>query len=356
MGIFDRIRRGTSPGEAATWRYPLDRSQDRVYTDGFAGDLYVWDIDKTYIATDMHSLAALVRIPFERGVDKLNIAGTEVLLRALRRGPSGGATYASNPIYFVSASPPQLRAVLERKMVLDGVEFDGITFKDQLTLVRLRRVQKLTAQVGYKLAALLLNRAELPWTVRETLFGDDSETDALIYALYADIVAGRLRGERLVRTLRRNGTDFEDAAYIDELSRELPTAELVHRVYINMETRKPRAGFDAFGPRLVACYDTFQMALMLVQEGKVAPQTAADVGRALLDRPNRQSLGLLRSAFDLVERGLLTLDTLRELWPDLHRRHLLPRWVALTDAPGPKLLETSEPPGFLTPEHLLAPE
>jgi hypothetical protein len=356
VGLFDRIRRTAGPVEAPAWRYPLDRSQDRTYPDGFAGDLYVWDIDKTYLATDMHSLGAVLRIPLERGIDKLNIAGTEVLLRALRRGAAPADAYASNPIYFVSASPPQLRAVLERKMVLDGVEFDGITFKDQLTLIRLRRLQKLTAQVGYKLAALLLNRRELPWTVRETLFGDDSESDALIYALYADIVAGRLRGDRLVRTLRRNGTDVEDAAYIDELSRDLPTGELVHRIYINLETRRPRATFDAFGPRLVACYDTFQMALHLAQDAKVTPQTAADVARALLDRPGRQPLGLLRSALDLVERGLLSLDTLRDLWPELHRRHLLPRWVALTDEPGPPLLQQSDPPGFVCPPDLLAPD
>ncbi|MCB9729719.1 MAG: hypothetical protein H6744_05445 [Deltaproteobacteria bacterium] len=356
MGILDRIRRGRGDGTPPPWRYPLERTQDRQYANGYAGDLYVWDIDKTYLATDMHSLGAVLRIPLERGIDKQNIAGTEILLRALRRGAATGGSFRSNPLYFVSASPPQLRAVLERKMVLDGVEFDGITFKDQLALMRLRRVHKLTAQVGYKLAALLLNRRELPWTVRETLFGDDSESDAFIYAVYADIVAGRLRGERLVRTLRRNHVDIEDSAYIDELSADLPAAELVHRVYINLETRTPPARFEGYGPRLVPCYDSFQMALHLVQDRKIAAQAALDVGRALLDRPERQPLGLLRSAFDLVERGVLSLATLRELWPDLHRRHLLPTWVALSDEAGPPLLSLSDPPGFLTPAELLAPE
>src|SRR5690606_37832680 len=112
------------------YTYPLDRSNDRVFPAGWRGRIYVWDIDKTYLATEIHSVRALLLVPFEFAVDKRNVAGTSALLRALRRGVAPPGLTLANPIYFVSASPPQLRTVIQRKMLLDGVEHDGITFKD----------------------------------------------------------------------------------------------------------------------------------------------------------------------------------------------------------------------------------
>jgi phosphoribosylamine--glycine ligase len=41
--------------------------------------------------------------------------------------------------------------------------------------------------------------------VRETLFGDDAEVDALVYSIYADAIAGRLHSEELARVLEAAG-------------------------------------------------------------------------------------------------------------------------------------------------------
>jgi phosphatidate phosphatase APP1 len=219
VGLFDRLRRADPTSEP--YRYPLDRTQERSFSPDFTGDLHIWDIDETYLATDIDSLKGMLSVPLDRAVDKRNVAGTDLLLRALRRGPDIGGPVRSNPLYFVSASPPQMRRVIQKKMLLDGVEFDGITFKDQLALLRAGRVSALKHHVAYKLSALLLNRAELPWEVTEWTFGDDTETDALIYALYADIVAGRLRGPPLASTLRLNGCETEDCSYVARLAGHL---------------------------------------------------------------------------------------------------------------------------------------
>src|SRR5439155_26568806 len=140
--------------------------------------------DGTYLATDLTSLKKALAIPFQFAVDKATIPGAVSLLRELRHGP--GEKPSFTPLYFVSASPPQLRSVLERKMVLDGVEFDGIAFKDQLKLALRGRLGELKNHTGYKLTALLEYRTRLPRRTRWRLLGDDLESDAEIYTMFAD--------------------------------------------------------------------------------------------------------------------------------------------------------------------------
>ncbi len=338
------------------YRYPLDRTQERIFPPDFSGRIYVWDIDKTYLASDIDSLRGLLAIPLEFAVDKRNVAGTPALLRALRRGTADEGLTDANPIYFVSASPPQLRSVIERKMLLDGVEYDGITFKDQLWLARRAKFGKLREQIGYKLSALLLNRMELPADCVETLFGDDSEADGLIYSMYADIVAGRLRGEQLQRTLLKRGVRAEDAAYVRDLADEVPAREMVGRVYINLENKSDPSRFADFGPSLVPCWDTFQMALSLYEDGHLLAPSVGDVGAALIENYGRNAPSLLRSAADLVSRGHLGLANLQALWPTLVERELAPDYFVVDEArrdehppaPAPK------PGAMRTPKGLIA--
>lgn len=347
MGALSRLSRLLSrrddADDAQPYAFPLDRTQDRTFDDAFEGDVFFWDIDKTYLASEFDSLKGLLAVPLEFAIDKRNVAGTDVLLRALRRGTGDGARYRSNPLYFVSASPPQLRGVLQRKMQLDGVEYDGITFKDQLALLKSGRVAAIKHHVGYKLTALLLNRAELPWGVRETTFGDDSESDALIYGLYADIVAGRLRGESLRRTLTRHHVEPEDVAFIGDLTAEMPETDLVDRIYINLENRTSPASFLPWGRRIVPCYDVFQMAVHLHHEDKIARSAVVEVGRDLLNHYERQPIGLVRSALDLLERGLLGVAWLSELWPTLREEQLVPRYVCIDGTLATDLAEAAAP-------------
>ncbi|MFO0747685.1 MAG: phosphatase domain-containing protein [Myxococcota bacterium] len=344
MGIFSR-------GPKPPYEYPLERTNDRHFSEGWSGPLYVWDIDKTYLATEIHNLRGLLAVPFEFAIDKRNVAGTAALLRALRRGKSERGLTKSNPIYFVSASPPQLRRVIQRKMLLDGVEFDGITFKDQLELVKRRQLGKLREQIGYKLSALLLNRRELPWSASETLFGDDSESDALVYTIYGDTVAGRLRGERLVKVLSHNGVAAEDGHYVASLADGMPEKEIVRGIYINLEVRRNPELFEGFSPRVVPCHDTFQAALRLYEDGHIAVEGVLDVAEQLVVTFARRPPSLLRSAADMVARRGVGLATVAELWDALQARELAPDYFVV----DPGRLPMHPPPnvpsdGWLTPE------
>src|SRR5690606_35987944 len=127
----------------------------------------------------------LLSIPLELAVDKRALPGTVPLLRALRRGPT--ETSQLVPLYFVSGSPVQLRRVIEEKMTLDGVGFDGVTFKDQLGLLRRRRPRAIIHQVGYKLIALLLYRLEASERARWMMFGDDVEADVDVFRLFGRV-------------------------------------------------------------------------------------------------------------------------------------------------------------------------
>ncbi len=175
----------------------IDQTMSRVLPADYRGDILIWDIDKTYLDTHFSSWRGLARIPFELAIDKRTIPGAVPVLRALRRGP--GNESALVPLFFVSGSPPQLRRVIERRMMIDGVDFDGITFKDQLKLLLSGRPSGITAQVGYKLTALLLYKKKLPDGAHFLLFGDDVERDAEIFTLFGDICAG----------LSTNGLDFK---------------------------------------------------------------------------------------------------------------------------------------------------
>ena len=338
---------------AGSYAFPLDRSQQRDFAGGYEGDLFYWDIDKTYLDTDHESVLGLVAVTWEMAVDKREVAATDVLLRALRRGAPASGEIWSNPIYFVSASPPQLRTVIERKMLMDGVEFDGITFKDQLALIRAGKMNRLRAHVAYKLSALLLYRRELPWTVRETLFGDDSESDALIYGLYADIVAGRLRGEVLEATLRKNGALPEDALYVTDLAAGMPSEELVDRVYIHLTRGRPKHTYARWGSILVPHEDTLQAAVTLLDEGKIRPGALVEVTRAMIERYGRGSAEVLRSLFDVVDRGYARLSTLERVWDLLRAERLVPESLSLRTSEGPG--EVARHDGdFVTPIRYLA--
>ena len=331
------------------YRYPLQRTQERIYEADFSGPLYIWDIDETYLSTDIDTVRGMLAVPLDLPIDKRNVAGTDTLLRALRRGPDLEGPVQSNPLYFVSASPPQLRKVIEKKMLLDGVEFDGITFKDQLSLLRNGRVGMLKHHIAYKLSALLLNRRELPWDVYESAFGDDTENDALIYALYADIVAGRLRGPNLANTLRLNGCDTEDCSYVARLAGQLKRKELVKAIYIRLKKRTPPGRFHVYSRRLVPCYDMLQMGLHLLERGEIAEAQLLELARELVVSGSRDTVGIARSAFDLAERGHIGAETLAAVWPDLREASLVPKSAAISCEEAAPAHEQEDGQDFVTP-------
>lgn len=197
---------------ASTLTSPLSRRIDRTLPADDTGPVYTFDIDKTYLDTRFARARDLLRVPLEVAIDKRPFPGIADLIRAVQRGSA--STGRDRPAFFVSASPAQLRPVLERRMVLDEIVVDGITLKNWAYFLKKLRVQALKEQIFYKLLALLVTRAELPLRSYEVLFGDDSESDALIYSVYSAVVARKLVGHALERVLEAEGVDRTERSLI----------------------------------------------------------------------------------------------------------------------------------------------
>ncbi len=255
----------------------IQQSNERTLPQDYSGQILLWDIDKTYLDTSFSSKRGLLAIPLEFAIDKRSVPGAVPLLRALRRG--SGAQSALTPLYFVSGSPPQLRKVIEKKMLLDGIQSDGISFKDQWALVRAGRAKDIKRQIGYKVAALLMYRQTIPADARWLLFGDDVESDAEAFLLFGEICCD-LRGDALRQRLAAGDVHRDDQDLILELSNDLALGpDPVERVFIHMSAQKDPSIFS--DPRVVACRSYIQTALVLAHEERIQAQTVSAVAKVL---------------------------------------------------------------------------
>jgi len=266
--------------------FPIDQVNERHLPPDFEGEVFVCDIDRTYLYTRFSSLRGISRIPFEFAVDKQDIEGMAALLREVRRGPARVSRIT--PLYFISASPAQLRPVIQRKMLLDGLEFDGTTFKDWVGVAASLRPRRFREQLGFKLTALLALVADLPAGVRLTLMGDDLETDALAFALLADALAGRVRGAPLRRILTCHGVARDDARFVARAAEaQGARGPRVSRALIRMERHHDPEAFLDYWPHLAVCRGALQMAATLAQAGSLSIRGTLKVARDLVGRGQR---------------------------------------------------------------------
>ena len=281
-----------------------------------------WDLDKTYLRTEFERLRDLVRVPFERAEDKVEIPGVPELIRGVRDTARRRGRKAL--VYFVSASPPQIGRAIRDKFALDGVEIDGIVFKDQLQILMRGKFRGLREQVGYKLTELLRGRLEAPQDAAEYLFGDDWESDPFIYSVYAALVDGRLDGQALGPLLDRVPVDRAWRERIDALLRELSPGDAVRRIFIHLERGTPPARLRPFGPRLVPVFNPFQTAACLWEEGEIDSEGIAAVAARLVASAGYTAEMLENSLEDVARRGHLRDRTLLRLAGELRARGILP--------------------------------
>ena len=299
--------------------FPINQVNERVLAPGWSGQVFVCDIDRTYLYTRFSSLKGISRIPIEFAIDKMDIEGMAALLKEVRRGPERVSRHT--PLYFISASPAQLRPVIERKMLLDGLEFDGTIFKDWWGVLASGRLKRFKEQLGFKLTGLLTLHQQLPGSATELLMGDDLESDPLAFALYADILAGRVPLEGLPRLLTGLGVGRQDAWGIADLKRMLPDVDGVQRAFIRLERNEPEA-LHAFFPGVLPCRDAFQMALAMHADGMLSTAGVARVGRGVADR-GASAVDLAARLTEAVRHGYLPPDRARELGPLLEQADLL---------------------------------
>lgn len=281
-----------------------------------------WDLDKTYLRTDFDKLRDLIRVPFQTAADKVVVPGVPELIRALQQHARRRGSRAF--VYFISASPPQLAKSIREKFALDGVEIDGIVFKDQLHILMRGKLRGLREQTGFKLTELLRGRLAAPPEASEYLFGDDWEADPIIYSLYADAVAGRLDPDELDRLLAEVPVDREWRAAIGALLLRISRADAVRRIFINLERRTPPGAFRVFGPRVVPAFNYFQTAACLYEEGRLDASGVELVGRRLIAAEGYSREMLENSLGDVARRGHLGSLTHERLAEELRGRELLP--------------------------------
>jgi hypothetical protein len=284
--------------------------------------VFRWDLDKTYLKSEFESLRELVRIPFEKPQDKVAVPGVVPLIRNLRHV----ATQAGREVrvYFMSASPPQIAKAIKDKLALDGIEYDGIVFKNQLQNLVRGKFRNLREHVGFKLTELLKSRSSLPRDSRELLFGDDWESDPIIYSLYADLVAGRIATDDLADVLGIIGVDPLLITRAKELATTIDPADAVAKIYINIERRTPPTNFRSFGPRLVPTFNYFQTAACVFEDGYLNLAGVAQVAEDLISASGYTPNRLANSLDDIVRRGHLQPPSAVAVREYLRARGLLP--------------------------------
>lgn len=263
--------------------------------------VYRWDLDQTYLDTDIHSVRGLLRAAVEPAARKRNVPGSGALIRGLTRSD------ATARVVVLSGSPEQMRPVLEQKLALDGVVFDRLVLKDNLGNLRRGRLSAVRGQVGYKLPHLLELRAELGGESGETLFGDDTEADAAIYALYADAIAGRA-GPDEVRAVLRASRAYDDVIELAlaALAR-IPPFDAVEDVFIRVHRRVPLSHFRLLGDRITPVFSWFQAAVLLFVRARLDADGLGAVAFACSGEPADHAAWLV----DLVRRGRLQPDAAR---------------------------------------------
>jgi len=291
--------------------YPLSIRNDRKLPENYSGPVFVWDIDKTYLSTRFSSWRGLARVPVEFSIDKQAIPGMPEVLRGLRRGP--GKRVACSPLFFISASPPFLRGSIEGKMLHDGVEHDGITFKDWWKTLLQLRPDRLLDQLGFKTAALLSGRLSRVQS-REYLFGDDYEKDAEAFSLYARGLRGQVRPPELEAALAEGGVKEPDRRWIAELLGRLPRRHgRVAKIYIHLEKNTSPQAFRKFGRDLVPVKGALQLVLALFQEGLVDTDAVLAMRLAVESVPCYRFGRTREMLRDALARKIISRERFRKL-------------------------------------------
>lgn len=287
-------------------------------------DVYVWDLDKTYLDTTFESLQGLWRTVREKAFQKRNIPGTATLVRALRdywqEKHRGRKDF---PIYFITASPPQLERKIHDKLAYDGIYPFGLFCKDNLRNLTPRRWSRLTQQVGYKVQALLQLRLHLPENVRQILWGDDSEADAVIYSFYSDLCARRLEEREARYILRHFKVIGQQVDTILRLLEDIPKQDPVEKVYINLASDTDADYYLKFGRRILPTSNSFQLALDLYQDSRLSPAQVVNVALDLVQNYNFGVEELEHSLEELVRRPVLADRTVADILPVLKEHRLI---------------------------------
>ena len=268
--------------------------------------VYRWDLDKTYLDTDFQSFRGLVRIATEPAHRKRALPGATALLRALSQQNDARVTV-------ISGSPTQMQGVLSEKLAMDGIRVDELVLKDNLGNVRRGRIRALRGQLGYKLPALLEARGRSKSAAVEVLFGDDVESDALAYSVYADAISRKIGPAEVSRIMETAG------AYPDEVDRALEalvsirTRHAVERIFIRQERGVPSNRLADLGRRVVPIRSWWQAGIVLFEMGHLSQSDLGSVMESVYESEGRDPWPMAALAQDMLRRGWVKNQTLEQV-------------------------------------------
>jgi hypothetical protein len=260
-----------------------------------------WDLDKTYLRTTFDTLSDLVASALEGVDEKRTVPGATAVLREL--GLAGGR------VHILSGSPRQMRAKLGEKLRRDGVSWDELTLKPNLSNLLRLRLGALRDQLGYKLPELLEARARDqtrlgPATLtREVLVGDDSESDAFVYSLYADLCSGDLAPRDLERVLAAGETRDPVVERCRRALGEFKRTALIDCILIHLDAQTPPSLFFHYGSRVVPFYNYLQVTFVLLERGFLEARGALRIAGEFCEKHGFSADTSARSYLDLVRRG-----------------------------------------------------
>lgn len=287
-------------------------------------DVFVWDLDKTYLDTSIDSIGGLLKTAIERALNKRNVPGTSTLLQALASAWTSVHQQSRLPIYFITASPPQMEERMLEKFEIDGIRPFGCFYKDNLRNLVPKRWWRLTKQVGYKIQALLQLRTRLRADVRQVFWGDDSESDAIIYNLYSDICARRLSPQEIRTVLRGFFVTGEQVDRILWLQSQVPEQDPVDRIYINLATDTDADWYLKFGRRTLPIENYFQVAVDLFQDQRLSSESVLQVAQDMIFNYRFSPEELVRSFDDLGRRQVLGQQCIERLVPIFIDKGIMP--------------------------------
>jgi len=301
------------------------------YCDGMDiskfSEVYVWDLDKTYLDTKIDSFRGLLATIFEKSLTKKNVPGSSELIKSITRYRKKHYDDNTLPLFFVSASPPQMESKIYEKFQLDDISPLMMFYKDNLKNLVPSKFLFLKKQIGYKVQALMQLRVQLGANVKMICFGDDSESDATIYTLFSDICSRRHTTQQLSRLLERLGVS---AGQVDEILRLQTMIEIqdpVDKIYINLATDTDPLYYIKYGRRCMATYDSFQIALDLVQDQRLSLEELGQIVTGLKDKYGFTSNMLVKSFEDLIKRRILGLSSYEMIFNYLIEQKILsPTW------------------------------
>lgn len=281
-------------------------------------EVYVWDLDKTYLDTHWHSLKDIFRASFADNYHRNNVPGTATLVNSLKQfWQQKHGENSVFPIFFITASPPQMEKKIREKLQSDEILPLGIFFKDNLRNLWPGRFWKLKQHVGYKVTALMYLRTLLKQQVSQVLWGDDSETDAVIYSLYSDFCARRIIGDESESILKSFQVSSEQIQRIASTQAQIGATDPVEKIYINLAVDTDPEYYMKFGRRMLPSYNSLQIALDLFQNHRLDIEHVLRVGKDLFLNYGYTVDELQRSLDDLIRRSVIGEQTFLRLFPSL---------------------------------------